>query len=108
MWPRPIAPWQVHLAGLGRGDDAAGVAAERIYEELLAAGAEVVFDDREAGTGEKLTDAELLGCPLRLTVGPRALADGAIEAQVRGTGAEQRLRVENAAAAALDLLDGLE
>jgi prolyl-tRNA synthetase len=104
VWPRSIAPWQIHLVALGRSGDEVSTAAERIYDQLRAAGAEVLYDDREAGTGEKLTDAELLGCPLRLTVGPRALAEGAIEAQVRRSGAEERLGIANAASAALDLL----
>jgi prolyl-tRNA synthetase len=104
VWPRSIAPWEICLVALGRAGDEVAAAADRIYEELLAGGAEVVYDDREAGAGEKLTDAELLGCPLRLTVGPRALAERMIEAQVRETGAEERLRVADAAAAALDLL----
>jgi prolyl-tRNA synthetase len=108
VWPRSIAPWQVHVVALGRAGDEAFAVADRLYEALLAGGTEVVLDDREAGAGEKLTDAELLGCPLRLTVGPRALAEGAIEAQVRATGAEERLGVENAAGAALDLLERLE
>jgi prolyl-tRNA synthetase len=105
VWPRSIAPWQIQLVALGRAGDEASAAAERIYEELRAAGAEVLYDDREAGTGEKLTDAELLGCPLRLTVGPRGLAEGAIEAQLRESGAEERLGADDGSAAALDLLE---
>jgi len=107
VWPPSIAPWQIHLVALGKAGDEVSAAANRIYEELLAAGAEVVYDDREAGTGEKLTDAELLGCPLRLTVGPRALAEGEIEVQVRESGAEQRLGAGDAAAAALDMVERL-
>jgi prolyl-tRNA synthetase len=108
VWPRSISPWQVHLVGLGRGGDEASSAADRLYDELRGAGVEVVYDDREAGTGEKLTDAELLGCPLRLTVGPRALAEGAIEAQTRGSGAEQRLEAARGTPAAIELLGRLE
>jgi prolyl-tRNA synthetase len=104
VWPRAIAPWQIHLVALGSGDEAVSAAAERLYEALRDSGTEVLYDDRDAGTGEKLTDAELLGCPLRLTVGPRGLAEGAIEAQVRATGTEERLSAANAAPAALDLL----
>jgi prolyl-tRNA synthetase len=103
VWPRAIAPWQIHLVALG-SSDAVSAAAERLYEALRDSGTEVLYDDRDAGTGEKLTDAELLGCPLRLTVGPRGLAEGAIEAQVRVSGAEERLSAANAAPAALDLL----
>jgi prolyl-tRNA synthetase len=103
VWPPAIAPWQIHLVALG-SSDAVSAAAERLYGALRDSGTEVLYDDRDAGTGEKLTDAELLGCPLRLTVGPRALAEGAIEAQVRASGAEERLSAANAAPAALDLL----
>jgi len=104
VWPRSIAPWQIHLTALGRPGDDSVAAAASLYEDLRGTGAEVLFDDRDAGTGEKLTDAELIGCPLRLTVGPRGLAQGEIEAQLRATGAEHRLSRASAAAAALDLL----
>ena len=105
VWPRSIAPWQIHLVALGRAGDDTTAAAEQIYEQLRASGEGVLYDDREAGTGEKLTDAELLGCPLRLTVGPRALAEGVIEAQLRESGSEERLGAANGPAAALDLLE---
>jgi prolyl-tRNA synthetase len=105
VWPRAIAPWQVHLVALGKAGDDTVAAAERLYEELRSAGVEVVYDDREAGTGEKLTDAELLGCPLRLTVGPRALAEGEVEAQLRAGGDDERLQLDAAASAAAELLD---
>ncbi len=71
-------------------------------------GLSVVYDDRDAGPGEKLTDAELLGCPLRLVVGKRGLADGVVEAQLRQSGADDRLGVSEAASRAAELLDGLE
>ncbi len=108
VWPPAVAPWQVHLVGLGKPDeDAAGAAAD-LYNELSASGVECVLDDREAGTGEKLTDAELLGCPLRVTIGKRGLAEGIVEAQVRRGGAEHKLPVDRGADAVRELLDGLE
>jgi prolyl-tRNA synthetase len=107
VWPRSIAPWHVHVVALGKGDEPTAEAAERIVEELGEAGVEVVYDDRDAGTGEKLTDAELLGCPLRLTVGPRGLKEGVVEAQVRVSGDEERLEVGEAAAGARSMLDRL-
>jgi prolyl-tRNA synthetase len=82
-WPRAIAPWDVELVALGRDGTAEREAAERLYEELRAAGLDVLYDDRDAGPGEKLTDAELLGVPLRLTLGRRSLQSGAVEAQAR-------------------------
>jgi len=107
VWPRSIAPWDVHLVSLGQEQDDVTAAADRLHDELQEDGVEVIYDDRDAGPGEKLTDAELLGCPLRLVVGKRALADGAIEAQVRRTGTDERLPVGEAAARSLELLDAL-
>ena len=108
VWPRSIAPWDVHLVGLGRAGDETMQAADSLYGALREAGAEVVYDDRDAGPGEKLTDAELLGCPLRLVVGKRALADGAVEAQARRRGEAERLPVADASRRALELLDGID
>lgn len=108
VWPRSIAPWDVHLVGLGKSGDEVADAAERLYAELADAGLPAVYDDRDAGPGEKLTDAELLGCPLRLVVGKRGLADGIVEAQARHSGADDRLPVAEAASRAAELLDGIE
>ncbi len=108
-WPRGIAPWQVHVVALSKGGDEVAAAAERLYAELREAGVETLLDDRGgAGTGEKLTDAELLGCPLRITVGRRGLADGVAEAQRRADGGEERLPLEGAAARAAEILAEIE
>ncbi|HEX5928799.1 MAG TPA: proline--tRNA ligase [Solirubrobacterales bacterium] len=106
VWPRALAPWQVHLVSLAKADEEERGAADRIYEELRTAGVDVLYDDRDAGPGEKLTDAELLGCPLRVVAGRRGLAKGVVEASERASGAEHELPVEEAAERALDLLQG--
>ena len=82
-WPKAIAPWEVEIVGLGKPGSEEARAAERLYEELQAAGIQVLYDDRDASPGEKFTDAELLGCPLRLTIGRRSLESGRAEAQGR-------------------------
>jgi prolyl-tRNA synthetase len=82
-WPRALAPFAVHLVALGRPGTPEREAADALYETLRAGGVEVLYDDRDLGTGEKFADAELLGCPLRLTVGRRSLESGEIEVQVR-------------------------
>ena len=82
-WPRALAPWQVHLVSAAKAGTPEREAAETLYGALLDAGIEVVYDDRPAGPGEKFADAELLGCPLRLTVGKRSLEAGVTEAQAR-------------------------
>ena len=81
-------------------------AANALYDELEAAGVETLFDDREAGAGEKLTDAELIGCPLRIVVGKRTLAEGEVEAQERGSGREQRIAIADVVRRAAEILGG--
>jgi prolyl-tRNA synthetase len=108
VWPRALAPWQVHLVSLAKAGEPEREAADRLYEELRAAGAEVLYDERDAGPGQKLTDAELLGCPLRIVAGRRGLANGVVEAGERASGAEQELPVEDAAERALALLQGID
>jgi len=82
-WPAAIAPFAVHLVAVGKPGSPERELAESVYEELRAGGVDVLYDDREAGAGEKFADAELLGAPLRLTVGRRALESGEIEVQLR-------------------------
>jgi prolyl-tRNA synthetase len=82
-WPKAIAPWDVEIVALGKRDMPEREAAEQLYAELTEAGLNVLIDDRDAGPGEKFADAELLGVPLRLTVGKRSLESGRAEAQAR-------------------------
>jgi prolyl-tRNA synthetase len=82
-WPRALAPFAVHLLAIGRAGTPEREAAEELYTTLCEGGLEVLYDDRDAGPGEKFADAELIGCPLRLTIGPRSLQSGEIEVQVR-------------------------
>ncbi len=82
-WPKALAPFQVHLVALGKPDTPERHAAERCYQVLSDGAIETLYDDRDIGAGEKFADAELLGCPLRLTVGRRSLESGEIEVQLR-------------------------
>jgi prolyl-tRNA synthetase len=102
-WPRAIAPWDVELVGLGREGTPEREAAEKLYEELKDAGIDVLYDDRDAGPGEKFADAELLGVPLRLTVGRRTLASGEVEVQIRRGRETRSIPLEGAADAAVEL-----
>ncbi len=104
VWPAALAPWQVQLVSLAKAGEPERQAADKLYEELRELGVDVLYDDRDAGAGEKLTDAELLGCPLRIVVGRRGLAKGVVEASERATGAEHELPVEEAGERALALL----
>ena len=87
-WPAAIAPFQVHLIVLGREGSAERELAESVYRTLLDGGIEVLYDDRHVGAGEKFADADLLGAPLRLTIGRRTLEQGEIEV-LRRRGLEQ-------------------
>ena len=102
-WPRSIAPFDVHLVGLGREGSEERAVADRVYGELQQTGLRVLYDDRDAGPGEKFADAELLGVPLRLTVGRRTLASGEVEAQLRRGRETRSIPLEGAADAAAEL-----
>ncbi|MFI4985258.1 MAG: aminoacyl--tRNA ligase-related protein [Solirubrobacterales bacterium] len=82
-WPKALAPFAVHLVGIGKGATPEREAADRLYQQLCDGDLEVIYDDRDVGPGEKFADAELLGCPLRLTVGRRAVESGEVEVQLR-------------------------
>ena len=86
-WPDGVAPYPAHLVALGAGrDPAVGEAAEALYQRLADAGVEVLYDDRDESPGVKLTDAELLGMPITVTISSRSLAAGGAEVTVRASG----------------------
>ena len=82
-WPRALSPWDLEVIGIGKGDTPEKQAAAKLATDLQDAGFDVLLDDRDAGPGEKFADAELLGLPLRLTVGKRGLEAGTAEAKIR-------------------------
>jgi prolyl-tRNA synthetase len=82
-WPRAIAPFDVELVTLGGPGSDERELSDRLYRELRDLGLSTLYDDREAGPGEKFADAELLGCPVRVTVGRRSLAAGELEVMIR-------------------------
>jgi prolyl-tRNA synthetase len=102
-WPRSMAPYDVELVGLGKEGEEAYEVAERLYGELRATGLDILYDDRASSPGEKFADAELLGCPVRVTVGRKALEAGELEAQLR-RGREKRSLPLPGAAAAVEAL----
>jgi prolyl-tRNA synthetase len=102
-WPRAVAPFDVELVTLGKAGSEERAFSDALYRDLQATGLEVLYDERDAGPGEKFTDAELLGCPLRLTVGRRTLAAGEIEVQVRRGRESRTVPVQGAAQAVAEL-----
>jgi prolyl-tRNA synthetase len=81
-WPLSIAPYQVHLVTLGKEANVAE-AAEKLYSELWARGVEVLWDDRDERPGVKFKDADLIGIPMRVTIGAKGLATGNVELKPR-------------------------
>ncbi len=106
-WPRAIAPFDVELVVLGKPGSEERALADSMYADLQTAGMQTLYDERDAGPGEKFTDAELLGCPLRLTVGRRTLASDTVEVQIRRGRETRAVPVQGAAAAAAELWRGL-
>jgi prolyl-tRNA synthetase len=102
-WPRSLAPFDVELVTLGREGEPAREVAGGLYRALQEEGLDVIYDDREAGAGDKFADAELLGCPLRLTVGKRGVERGEVEVQIRRGQEKRDLPLDGAAKAARDL-----
>jgi prolyl-tRNA synthetase len=83
IWPLPLAPAHVHLIAVNVKDDKQRDAAEGLYRDLRQAGVEVLYDDREERPGVKFKDADLIGIPFRVTVGPKSLERGAVELKPR-------------------------
>jgi prolyl-tRNA synthetase len=106
-WPRSLSPFDVELVGLGKEGEPAREVADKLYDELRQAGFDVLYDDRDSSPGEKFADAELLGCPLRLTVGKKSVEAGEVEAQIRRGREKRSLPLEGAAEAAAVLWQSL-
>lgn len=83
IWPMTVAPWQVHLCAVRPDDAGVREVSDRLYEDLLSQGVEVLFDDRPVSAGVMFSDADLLGVPLRVIVSPRNLAEDCCELAAR-------------------------
>jgi prolyl-tRNA synthetase len=106
-WPRAIAPFDVELVTLGKAGSDEREFSDRLYRGLGELGLDTLYDERDAGPGEKFTDAELLGCPVRVTVGRRTLSSGEIEVQIRRGQESRTVPLDGAAEAVAELWRGL-
>ncbi|MFN0153215.1 MAG: proline--tRNA ligase [Gaiella sp.] len=91
VWPRSMAPYDVHVLSLAGGSEEVEAAALEVATSLDGAGYAVLLDDRGSRHGEKFADADLLGCPVRVTVGRKTLEDGAVDVRRRSNGADARV-----------------
>ena len=108
IFPRSIAPYDVHLVSLNPGDEEIAGAADAVYEQLVSAGFDVLYDDRDESAGIKFSDADLLGMPLRVTVSRRSMRDGRnAELKLRSADRDSAILapIERAADEAKSLLD---
>ncbi len=101
IWPMPIAPYHVHVVPVNFKESRTRDTAEDLYKALMSAGIEVLLDDRDERPGAKFKDADLLGIPLRVTIGEKGLADGIVELRDRKTSAVARVPVGDAATAVI-------
>ncbi len=102
-WPRTIAPFDVELVTLGKEGTEEREFSDRLYRELCELGLDTLYDDRDASPGEKFADAELLGCPVRVTIGRRTLSSGEVEVQIRRGRETRTVPVDGAAEAVAEL-----
>ena len=94
IFPKSLAPFEVTVLPLKIKDEEIRAAAEQIYSELIEAGYEVIIDDRDVGPGFKFKDAELIGIPIIVAVGPRTIKDGEAEVKVRNTGDSRNIKLK--------------
>jgi prolyl-tRNA synthetase len=104
IWPVNVAPFEVVVSVLNPKDVKTAETGERIYEALIGAGIDVIIDDRDERPGVKFKDAELVGIPYRLTVGPKGLKSGIVEWTRRRDGEAEELPVERAAEVAIETI----
>ena len=98
IWPITIAPWQVHICALrAHNNPEVKAAADKLYNDLLAKGIEVIYDDRKASNGVMFSDADLLGVPYRVIVSPRNLEENAVEVVTRDKSLQEKVNIDNAA-----------
>jgi prolyl-tRNA synthetase len=104
VWPATVAPHEAHLVATRQTAEEA----ERLYEELTAAGVETLFDDRDESLGAKFKDADLIGLPLRLTLTPRSIENGGVELRDRRSGETEIVAVEKVVSQARERLAAMK
>ncbi len=107
-WPLAVAPFAVEILTVSTKSEECLAVADKLYSDLTACGVEVLYDDRDDSAGVKFKDADLVGIPLRITVGDRGLKNGIVEARVRRTGDVTEVPKDDAVQGILGLIETLE
>jgi len=108
IWPVSIAPCEVIITSVNQDDDKVAQTAENIYNQLLDKGVDVLLDDRLLRGGVKFKDADLLGIPVRVTVGRKSLADGNVEIKLRSESESSNVSVESATVKVVEIVNKLK
>jgi len=108
VWPPAVAPYDVHIVAIGAERPEIAAALERLEADLEAAGLSCLSDDRDERPGVKFNDADLIGVPLRITLGPRGLRGGRVELKPRAQAQARDIALEAAASVAQDALAALD
>jgi prolyl-tRNA synthetase len=95
IWPIEIAPFHVVITVVRPDDEESAAVSDRIYADLTEAGVEVLLDDRDERPGVKFNDAELIGVPFRITVGPRGIGNGVVEFVSRASGESTDVAIDS-------------
>jgi prolyl-tRNA synthetase len=103
VWPWSIAPLEVHLLPVNVKDQSQMAVSEELYGELLREGYEVLLDDRDERPGVKFKDADLIGLPIRVTVGTEYVKRGAVEVRTRRSGQDRKVDKQGVAALVKEL-----
>ena len=107
IWPEGVTPFHAGIVNLKQGDADADAACEALYANLVKAGLEPLYDDRDERAGGKFATMDLIGLPWRLTVGPRGLKNGVVELTSRRTGESEELTPEAAVAKLASIYEGI-
>jgi prolyl-tRNA synthetase len=108
IWPISIAPFEVLVTCVNQDDEEVAKAAEDIYQKLIAKGVDVLLDDRLLRGGVKFKDADLIGIPVRVTVGRKSVAEGNVELKLRSESESQNVPAEKAADKVIELVNSLK
>jgi len=108
IWPKPIAPFGIVITPTNYEDERLKEIADRLHQELGEKGLEVLLDDRDERAGVKFNDADLIGFPLRVTVGEKGVSKGQVEARVRRTGEVTSVKLKGAADKIAEVYDRID
>jgi len=108
IWPISIAPFEVLVTSVNQDDDKVARVAEEIYRQLLDNGVDVLLDDRVLRGGVKFKDADLIGMPVRVTVGKKSVAEGNVEIKLRCESQSRKVPIENATDKTIEMVNSLK